>query len=64
MTRPTSREINTAVFFLRAKQIGLTLNELNDLEIGFVYDLMIESGNDEYKYPEVADQSDIDKLLA
>lgn len=52
------------MFFLRAKQIGLTLNELNDLEIGFVYDLMIESGNDEYKYPEVAEQSDIDKLLA
>ena len=42
----------------------MNVYELNDLEIGFVYDLMIESGNDEYKYPEVADQSDIDKLLA
>ena len=52
------------MYFLRAKQIGLTLTELEDLEIGFVFDLMIESGNDYYKYPELAEQGDIDKLLA
>lgn len=52
------------MYFLRAKQIGLTLNELEDLEIGFVFDLMIESGNDYYKYPELAEQDDIDRLLA
>lgn len=52
------------MYFLRAKQIGLTLTELEDLEIGFVFDLMIESGNDYYKYPELAEQDDIDKLLA
>ncbi|MEE0896838.1 MAG: hypothetical protein U0L88_04335 [Acutalibacteraceae bacterium] len=52
------------MYFLRAKQIGLTLTELEDLEIGFVFDLMIESGNDYYKYPELAEQDDIDRLLA
>lgn len=52
------------MYFLRAKQIGLTLTELEDLEIGFVFDLMIESGNDYYTYPELAEQGDIDRLLA
>lgn len=52
------------MYFLRAKQIGLTLEEMENLEIGFVFDMMIESGNDYCKYPELAEQDDIDRLLA
>ena len=51
------------MYYLRAKQIGLTLAEMEEVEIGFVYDLMIESGNDYEKYPEKATQGDINRLL-
>lgn len=62
MSRPTAREINTAVWFLRAKQLGLTLEEMDEMDIGFLIDLFIESINDEYKYPQMATQADIDRL--
>jgi hypothetical protein len=37
---------------------------LDNLEIGTVFDLMIESDNDTAKFPEKAMQADIDNLLA
>lgn len=55
--------MNTAVYFLRAKQIGLSLAELEEIEIGFLYDIIIENGNDGCEYNKKATQSDIDKLL-
>lgn len=64
MNRPTAREINTAVYFLRAKQIGLSMDDLEQIDIGFMFDLMIEADNDHYDYPLTADQGDIDQLLA
>ena len=63
MSRPTARETNTAVFVLRAIQIGLSIDDLEQLDIGFVFDLMIEAENDNYKYPYKAQQSDIDDFL-
>ena len=51
------------MYYLRAKQIGLTLAEMEELEIGFIFDLMIESGNDHETYPEKATQGDINRLL-
>ena len=50
------------MFLLRAKQMGLTLSELEDLDEGTVMDMIIESGNDlcEDEYAEVATQSDFD----
>lgn len=50
--------MNTALYILRAKQMGLTLNELEDLSFGFVIDMIIESGNDEAKYTPKATQED------
>ena len=64
MNRPTARETNTAVFTLRAVQIGLSIEDLEQLDIGFVFDLMIEAENDHYEYPYKAEQQDIDKFLA
>lgn len=54
--------MNTAVFMLRAKQMGLSIAELDDMEEGFVTDMIIESGNDlcEDDYCELATQSDFD----
>lgn len=40
----------------------LTLDDLDSLEYGFVLDMMTESGNDDYLYQPVADQSDFDRF--
>jgi hypothetical protein len=63
-SRPTEREVNTAVFLLRAKQMGLTLSELDELDEGTVMDMIIESGNDlcDDEYRQVATQEDFDSL--
>ena len=49
---------------LRAKQLGLTLDELDELEEGFVMDMIIESANDleNKSYARVAGQADYDKF--
>lgn len=46
---------------LRAKQIGLTMMELDNLEEGIVLDLLVESGNDlcSDEYAQVATQADM-----
>lgn len=54
--------MNSAVYFLRAKQIGLTLDELEDLTVGFVSDLIIESNNDNCEYAELATKEDFKKF--
>ena len=61
-SRPTEREVNTAVYLLRAKQMGLTLSELDELDEGTVMDMIIEAGNDlcEDEYCQVADQHAMD----
>ena len=47
---------------LRAKQLGLSIAELDEMEEGAVLDMIIESGNDmhEDEYRQVADQKDFD----
>lgn len=47
---------------MRCLQLGLRISELDDLEYGFVMDMITESGNDEYKYREVASQEDFDRF--
>lgn len=43
-------------------QLGLTLEDLDKLEYGFVIDMFIESQNDHEEYYELADQSDFDRF--
>lgn len=54
--------MNTAVFMVRAKQTGLTLSEMDEIEEGFIMDMIIETGNDNYEYKEVANQDDFDNF--
>ena len=63
-SRPTEREVNTAVFMLRAKQLGFSLAELDSVEEGLVMDMIIESGNDlcDDEYRQVATQQDFDSF--
>ena len=54
--------MTTALFMLRCKELGVTIDELDHLEFGFVADMMTEKGNDEYQYPYKATQKDFDSF--
>lgn len=54
--------MNTAVFILRAKQLGLSLEELDELDEGFVLDMIIEAANDHETYQRIATQAEFDKF--
>lgn len=59
--RPTDREVNTAVYLLRCKQLGFTLPGAFPIEEGMVFDALSESDNNENgDYCEVATQEDMD----
>lgn len=45
-----------------AKSLGLTLDELNVMEYGTVMDMLIEKGNDDVKYKQLATQADFDRF--
>ena len=64
--RPTERPVTAALYLLRAKQIGLTIADMEQLEEGMVYELMAEMANDEAQskgaYRQVATQKDFDKF--
>ena len=62
MSPAIDREINTAIFLLRAVQLGLSVADLDELSIGMVLDVLIERQNDSYDYPVLATQADIDRL--
>lgn len=56
------REINTALFLLRAVQCGISISDMDYLSIGMINDMFIEMKNDGYDYPLIATQADIDNL--
>ena len=57
--RPTVRESTGALFMLRCAELGLSDEALDGRTMGMVYDMLIEKGNDEEKYPYKATQDDI-----
>lgn len=61
--RPTDREQNTAMYLLRCVQLGLSISDLELLEIGMVSDMLTEAQNDEWKgWREKATQADFDNF--
>lgn len=50
------------MFLLRALEVGLHVADLDYLPMGMVLDLLIEKINDDYEYPYVATDADIDRL--
>lgn len=54
--------MNTAVFLLRAVQLGISLADLDLLTIGMVNDMYTEAENDDVKYPIKATQKDFDNF--
>lgn len=54
--------MTTALFLLRVYQNGLTMDDLDELEAGTVFDIMTEAANDECKWKMLADQDDFDRF--
>ena len=47
---------------LRCKELGLSINELENMDFGLVADMLTERENDEHKYPYKASQEDFDRF--
>ncbi len=61
--KATTREPSGAAFMLRCSELGLVLDEtLESYTMGMVYDMLIERGNDNVKYPVLATQEDMDRF--
>lgn len=54
--------MSTALILLRAVQTGLTLDDLDSLSLGMVYDILTEASNDDCEYRQVATQEDFDRF--
>lgn len=61
-TRLTDRPYSTALYHLRCCQLGMHLNDLDQITYGMVVDMMTESGNDGEHYNIVATQEDFDRF--
>lgn len=44
------REPNGAIFMLRCSELNLSVEDLDDMTMGMVYDMMTERANDHEKY--------------
>lgn len=64
--RGPDREITPALLFLRGKELGLSISELDEITEGMVLDLLAEKSNDEWyrknKITYRANQEDFDKF--
>lgn len=54
--------MSTALFLLRAAQLGLTMADLDGLTMGMVMDLFTEALNDQEDYCVLATQDDFDRF--
>ena len=53
-------KLTTALFLLRAAQLGIPIRDLELLTIGMVTDMLIEAGNDGAEYDMLPTQEDFD----
>ncbi|MCD7751564.1 MAG: hypothetical protein LUI10_07485 [Lachnospiraceae bacterium] len=54
--------MTTPLFLLRCIQLGISIRDLDLLTIGLVNDMFVEHQNDDYDYPELASQEQMDKF--
>lgn len=58
----TTRKMTIGLFLLRCKELGLSINELENIDYGLVEDMLTEKNNDSYDYPYKATQEDFNKF--
>lgn len=51
---PRDREPNGAIFMLRCAELNLSIEDLDDMTVGMVFDMITEKGNDQVKYDKKA----------
>lgn len=56
------RPMTTALFLLRAVELGLSMDDLDDLSVGMVSDMLAERSNDDYEWPILGTQEDMDNF--
>ena len=61
-SRRTERKLTTALFLLRCVELGLSMEDLDELTVGMVNDMFTEKSNDEYEWKILADQGDMDRF--
>ena len=55
--------MNTAIYLLRCVQLGLSMSDLEQLDMGMIFDMMTERGNDDWDgWAELATQEDINRF--
>jgi len=54
--------MTTALFLLRCTEVGLSMNDLDELSVGMVNDMFVEKSNDNYDWKELASQDDFDRF--
>lgn len=54
--------MSTALYLLRAKQIGFTLDELDTMTTGMVFDCLVENSNDNETYDLLPSQEDFNNF--
>ena len=47
---------------LRALEAGITISDLDFFELGELYDILMEHGNDAESYDRIATQEDMDRF--
>lgn len=58
----SEREMTTPLLYLRALEIGLSLQDLDLISIGLLLDMWTEKSNDSASYRRVATQEDFDRF--
>lgn len=58
----TDRPLTTGLILLRCTQMGLSMSDLDLLDMGMVYDMLNELENDSAEYDIVATQADFDRF--
>ncbi len=59
----TTRELSVALYLLRCKEMRLSLEELDQLDSGMVWDMMAERSNDRVHYPVRAGQKEMEEFI-
>lgn len=54
--------MTTALFLLRCTELGLSMEDLDELDLGMVFDMFTEKSNDSVNYAKVATQEDFDRF--
>lgn len=62
-SKSIDREFTTALYLLRCSEVGLSMADLELLDMGMVYDILTEKNNDNWKgWKTIATQDDFDRF--